>query len=114
MLDKLFSPASLGNSLGKLAGSFKRGRTGSRVLQGLWAGGNAFLRTAQRVAKVLWLEVTGLVFLFFSIAGAFACTHEYRAYVAGKIGPGRAILAGVFAFVFAYFGLSSFWNARKI
>jgi hypothetical protein len=47
------------------------------------------------------------------LVGGIACWREYHAYAAGKIGPGRAAVAGLFAFLFAYFGVSSFWSARK-
>jgi len=77
------------------------------------AGIGSFLEVLRRVGKVLWLEITGLLFLVFALAGTFECWREYHAYTAGKVGPGRATLAGLFAFLFVYFGVSSFWNARK-
>ncbi len=99
--------------LGKVARSVKRGRKGWRIFDGLSAGTNSFLRTLRRVGKVLWLEITGSLFLWLGLVGAIACWREYHAYTAGKVGPGRAVIAGLFAFLFVYFGVSSFFNARK-
>jgi threonine/homoserine/homoserine lactone efflux protein len=77
------------------------------------AGGGAFLRAAGRAVHMLWLEVTGFIFLCFSVIGGFAAIREYRAYSAGKIPPGRAVLAICFTVMFAYFGLSSFIRSRR-
>ena len=99
--------------LGKTARSFKKGQKGRRIFQGLSAGTNSFLVTLRRIGKVLWLEITGSLFLWLGLVGGFACWREYHAYTAGKVGPGRAVIAGLFAFLFVYFGVSSFFNARK-
>ena len=104
---------TVGAMLGKVARSFRKGQKGRRIFQGMSAGLGSFFEVLRRVGKVLWLEITGFLFLWFALIGAFACWHEYRAYTAGKVGPGRATLAGLFAFLFVYFGVSSFWNARK-
>ncbi len=67
-----------------------------------------------RVLHVLFLEVTGFVFACFALLGGGATWREYQRYTAGQIGPQRAIVAGVFALVFAWFALSNFWrSARK-
>ena len=99
--------------LGKLAGSFKKGRGGRRFFDGVTAAANSFLSTLRRVGKILWLEVTGFLFLWLALIGGFACWREYHAYAAGKVGVSRAVLAGLFALLFAYFGMSSFLKARK-
>ena len=62
----------------------------------------------------LWLEVTGFTFLVLSGVGALAGLREYAKYQGGRAaGPGRLILAACFTVSFAWFGLSSFWRARK-
>jgi hypothetical protein len=66
-----------------------------------------------RTLHLLWLDVTGLFFVVFSLVGAAATWREYQAHAAGKVGPGRAIAAALFCLVFAYFGFTSFWKARK-
>jgi hypothetical protein len=66
-----------------------------------------------RVLHLLWLEIAGVFFLFFALAGGLAFWREYQGWQAGKIGPGKAVLAGCFALVFFWFGVSSFWRARR-
>ncbi len=82
----------------------------------LRAGYSALRITAEhfgRVLHLLWLQITGVFFLFFALAGSAAAWKEYRAWSAGKIGPGRMALALAFAVVFAWFGVSSFWRAGR-
>jgi hypothetical protein len=66
-----------------------------------------------RVFHLLWLQITGVFFLFFALAGGLACWREYQAWQAGKIGPGKMVLAACFALVFLWFGVSSFWRAQR-
>lgn len=66
-----------------------------------------------RVLHQLWLEVTGSVFLFLALIGGLAASREYVRYEAGKIGPGRVVLAICFCATFAYFGLTSFWRVKR-
>jgi hypothetical protein len=61
---------------------------------------------------VLWLEVTGLLFLALAVIGAGAAVREYHRLHAGG-SAGKMWLATVFALLFAYFGVSSFWRSRK-
>jgi hypothetical protein len=99
--------------LGKAARSFQKGQKSWRIFQGLSAGIGSFLQTLRRVGKVLWLEITGFLFLWLALVGGVACWREYHACAAGKIGPGRAVVTGFFTLLFVYFGVSSFWNAHK-
>jgi hypothetical protein len=67
-----------------------------------------------RVLHQLWLEVAGFTFLALSGVGALAVVREYAKYQGGHTaGPGRLILAACFTVSFAWFGLSSFWRARR-
>ena len=78
--------------------------------------GNGFRVTAKsfgRVLGILWLEVTGFVFLCLSGIGGLALAREYAKYQAGSVGSGRVILAICFTLTFAWFGVSSFWRARR-
>jgi hypothetical protein len=90
----------------------------------LQAGHSRWLRAGYSAARItfqhfghvlhlLWLEITGVFFLCFAVAGGLACWREYQAWQAGKIGPGKAALAAAFALVFFWFGVSSFWRARR-
>lgn len=95
----------LGRILADHAG---QSRTGGALLH----AGRAFVSHMGRVMHQLWLEVTGFIFLGISMICGFGLHHEYAQYQAGKIGPGRAWLAGGVTVMFLWFGLSSFWKAR--
>jgi hypothetical protein len=95
----------LGRVLAEQAG---RSRTGGALIQ----AGRATLSHVGHVMHTLWLEVTGFVFLGIALIAGAALWGEYAEYHAGKIGPGRALLAGGVTLMFAWFGLSSFWKAR--
>jgi hypothetical protein len=84
----------------------------SRWLRAGWSATQITLRHFSRVLHLLWLQITGVFFLFFALAGGIACWREYLKWHAGAIGAGRMILAGCFAVVFLWFGLSSFWQAQ--
>jgi hypothetical protein len=66
-----------------------------------------------RVLGLLWLEVTGFVFLFLAAIGVIAFFREYAKYQAGNTTSSRVILAVCFTGLFAWFGVSSFWRVRK-
>ncbi len=91
------------------------GRKGgeNRWLRAFYRAGSVTVRSIGRVAHVLWLEVTGLLFLFLAIVGAGAAVRQYHRYQAGTSGAGKVALAAAFALVFGYFGVSSFWRSRK-
>ena len=66
-----------------------------------------------RILHLLGLEIAGVFYLFFAVAGSIACWREYHLWSAGKIGPGRTLLALVFALTFAWFGVTSFCRASR-
>lgn len=66
-----------------------------------------------RVLGILWLEVTGFVFLSLAGIGGLAFAREYSKFEAGKASSGRVVLAVCFTLTFAWFGVSSFWRARR-
>jgi len=66
-----------------------------------------------RVLHVLWLEVTGFVFLGIALICAAAGFHEYSKYQAGQIGIGKTALAAAVTVMFTWFGISSFWRVRR-
>jgi len=91
------------------------GRKGgeNRWVRAFYRAGSVTVRSIGRVAHVLWLEVTGLLFLFLAIVGGGAAIRQYHRYQAGVSGSWKVALAAAFALVFAYFGVSSFWRSRK-
>lgn len=92
-----------------LAGSLARR---SRHWRAVTAAAQALAGSLGRVLHLLWLEITGLVFLGFAVVGGVAAHREYQGYAAGN-GPGRLIAAICFSGVFAWFGASSFWRTRR-
>lgn len=91
---------------------------GRRAGQNRWTrasyvAGRGFLGSVAHVLHALFHQVTGVFFFVFGIVVAYAAYREYHAYTLGKMGPGRAILAGVLAALFLYFALSAFLRAGR-
>jgi hypothetical protein len=86
-----------------------RSRTANALLSAMSATGRSF----GRAAHMLWLEVTGLLFLVMALGFAGASVKEYGKYHAGQVGSGRLAIAICFTVAFAWFGLSSFWRVRR-
>jgi hypothetical protein len=110
--------SSLGSILGSGAGkTFRhlRGKPGrnERIFRGLRSGATAFLSTVMSTLHVLFLEVSGLIFICFSVTIVSAFLREYRKYAMHQVGLERVVLAGAIGSMFLYFGLSSFWRARR-
>lgn len=70
-------------------------------------------RSVWRVLHMLWLEVTGAVFLAMAFVGGAAFFREYAQYTAGRATAGRVVLSVCFTLTFAWFGVSSFWKTRR-
>ena len=73
----------------------------------------ATARSFAHVLHLLWLEVTGTVFLAMATFGGVAFIREYTKYTAGRATAGRLAIAVCFTLTFAWFGLSSFWRAGR-
>src|ERR1700675_3462080 len=92
-----------------VAGQAKRSRVGGALL----SGARATAASTGKVLHVLWLEVTGFIFLCLGLIGAGAGLREYHKYGLGAGNPSKICAAGIFAVLFGYFGISSFWRARR-
>ena len=107
------SPQDLGTqgrALLRVAGR----KTGeNRLVRAFYRAGTVTLRSVTRVLHVLWLEVTGLLFLVLALVGAGAAIREYHRRSMGTASTGKIILATGFALMFAYFGVNSFWRSRR-
>ncbi len=79
----------------------------------MYRAGGVTARTTGRVARVLWLEVAGFLFLVLAVVGAGAAFREYRHYARGQGGLGKVVVAALFTLLFLYFGVNSFWRAHK-
>lgn len=85
----------------------------NRWLRAFYRAGDVTVRHTGRVARVLWLEVTGFMFLCLAVVGTAAGFREYRHYTRGQAGPGKMVVAAVFSLMFLYFGVNSFWRSRR-
>lgn len=85
----------------------------NRVVGAVWKGLRATASSFGRVLGILWLEVTGFVFLCLAGIGGLKLASEYSRYEAGQGSSGRLLLAVCFTLTFAWFGVSSFWRARR-
>jgi hypothetical protein len=95
---------------GKVAGQQAvRNRTFSAVMGAVRTTARSFGRAAHQ----LWLEMMGLLFLIMALSFAAATVKEYGKFHAGGAGPGRLAIAIGCTITFAWFGLSSFWRARR-
>jgi hypothetical protein len=79
----------------------------------LMQAGRTTALSVGRVLHLLWLEVTGFVFLCIALTAGMALRHEYILYRAGGIGPGKVLLAAGVTLMFFWFGVSSFWRAGR-
>jgi hypothetical protein len=108
---------SLGGTLGAGAGTafrWLRGKPGpQKLLGGVRAGVSGFVKPLMSVLRVLFLELSGVMFLFFSLSVAVAFVREYKKYAMHEVGWERLALAGAVGAMFLYFGVSSFWQARR-
>jgi hypothetical protein len=118
-IDKIMAMSSISNGqkLGiavRVAGRIitQRARR-TRTLGAVTKAARATLSHFGRVLGVLWLEVTGFVFLFLAGIGVAAFFREYAKYEAGRVASGRVVLAVCFAGLFGWFGVNSFWRVRK-
>ena len=67
-----------------------------------------------RPLHTLWNEVIGFLFLIFAVVAAFYVVRAVRAFEGDMEGLFRIVMPGLFGLVMGYFGVSSFWRARKI
>jgi hypothetical protein len=85
----------------------------NRWVRAFYNAGNVTLRNVSRVLHVLWLEVAGLFFLVLAVVGAAAAVREFHRHSIGTGSTGKTLLASMFALLFGYFGVSSFWRSRR-
>jgi hypothetical protein len=88
-------------------------RDNRRVARGVLSGTGAFLQTFGKAFHLLWLEVTGFVFLCFGVIAGFALIREYPGVRAGTVSQGRFGVTLLISLMFLWFGISSFWRARR-
>jgi glycerol uptake facilitator-like aquaporin len=84
-----------------------------RLGSALFAGAKSTLSSVGHVAHLFWLEITGLFFLFFAVGFGAAAIREYRTWTSAHVNGGKLALVASFSLLFAWFGVTSFWRARK-
>jgi hypothetical protein len=67
-----------------------------------------------RPLHILLNQVVGLVFLAFAGLGGFYGFRYWRQLNTPQGSMSRVLMTFAFALLMAYFGISSFWKARKI
>ena len=85
----------------------------NRTVNALWGAARTTVRSFTRVIHQLWLEVTGLIFIMMALAGLIKTVPEYVKYHSGHSSLGRVIVATCFTLTFSWFGMTSFWRARR-
>lgn len=104
---------AIGGGLGSIAKFALDPRRRNRTLRAAGVGLQATAASVRKATRTLWLEVTGFVFLIFAIVGGGAAIREFHRYSQGEPVLAKLVTASVFALVFAWFGVSSFWKARR-
>jgi hypothetical protein len=97
--------ASVARAAGKLS-SDKALR--KRLLRAGFSGAAATLGSVGRVLRKLWHEVTGFLFICLAVIGGAQVWRKWNSHETEKLA-----VAAVFAVMFLYFGVSSFWWAKK-
>lgn len=64
--------------------------------------------------RVLWNEMIGFIFVVFGVLVGFSTWRNYSGGGQAEGSPFVLLAGGGFALMLLYFGLSSFWRARKI
>lgn len=75
-------------------------------------GIGGFFKPFRRVGGIVFLEVMGLLFLFFVLIFAQSAWRYHADYAAGD-NHNRFLASAVLGVVFLYLSLSSFWRARR-
>lgn len=89
-----------------------RGASKSRIFRGIYSGVSTAWRSISRVLHLLFLQIVGLVFCLFAVSMAVRIPRAYRERLAGS-GTQEFYLLSILSVVFLWFGLTSFWRARR-
>ena len=82
-----------------------------RFLNAVYAGGKSLVVSLSRTLYAFWLQATGLIFLFFTLAGGFSLVRQYhRDHFADHK---RLLIESAFTLVCGYFTLLSFLRAAR-
>lgn len=100
---------NVGAQLARAAGRFSSDKAlRKRLLRAGMSGIAATLNSVGRVLRRLWHEITGFLFICFAVVGAVQVWRKWETHETEKLA-----VAAAFVVMFLYFGVSSFWRARK-
>ena len=95
--------------LARAAGRFSSDKAlRKRVLRAGVSGAAATLASVGRVLRKLWHEITGFLFICLAVVGGAEVWRKWETHETQKLA-----VAAAFSAMFLYFGVSSFWRARK-
>jgi hypothetical protein len=95
--------------LARAAGRFSSDKAlRKRVLRAGLSGVSATLASVGRVLRKLWHEITGFLFICLAVVGGAEVWRKWETHETQKLA-----VAAVFAAMFLYFGVTSFWRAKK-
>ena len=82
-----------------------------RILNAVFAGGKSFIVSVSRAFYALWLQTTGLMFVFFTLGGAASIIRQYkRDHFADHQ---RLAIEIIFTLVCLWFTVVSFSRAKR-
>ena len=102
-------PTDLAASVGRAAGRLSSDKAlRKRLLRAGVSGISATLSSVGGVLRRLWHEITGFLFICLAVIGGAEVWRKWNTHETEKLA-----VAGAFAVMFGYFGISSFFRARK-
>lgn len=95
--------------LARAAGRFTSDKAlRKRVLRAGLSGALATADSVKTAGRKLWLEVTGFLFVCLAVIGGAEVWRKWNTHETEKLA-----VAATFAVVFLYFGVTSFWRAKR-
>lgn len=67
-----------------------------------------------RPLRILWNEVIGFIFLVLAVFVGASTWRRAQNFSGDAGGMAIIVFSGLFVLLLAYFGITSFWKARKI
>jgi hypothetical protein len=97
--------AQLARAAGRFAGDKALRK---RLFRAGLAGAAATANSVGRASRKLWLEVTGFLFICLAVIGGAEVWRKWETHETSKLA-----IAAAFAALFLYFGVTSFWRAKR-
>ncbi|HEY2497681.1 MAG TPA: hypothetical protein VGK24_11475 [Candidatus Angelobacter sp.] len=82
-----------------------------RLLNAVFAGGKSLVVSVSRTFYALWLQTTGLIFLFFTLLGGAALLRQY--HKDHFVDHSRLFITVAFTLICFCFTVQSFTRARR-